>query len=236
MTPSLRELQMSFVAAMRDESPQILERLPIHESEKASKEIRLGVYSYAYWQRIQDSLEEDFPITFESLGTQAATLVQQFVYNKKPGLPNLGAVSELFFEFMIEQRPDLNEDLRVDFAFLQAALEDWSLQLKEQPLLHPSELASLSPENVSLLWNYSLRTIDSTLVFQKKGLLETEEATPEVVALLQHRSAMGSLHDLLAEIEHQQLTSEQASATIQFLTRHELLLFQAARPLAPKIG
>lgn len=221
----LRELQTLFVAAIRNENPEAVENMPIHETAQASKAVRLGVYAYAYRQRILDSLAEDFPVTFENLGENAIHTVREFVKTQRTGVPSLGEVSRLFFEFLSHARPDLKSDLSLDYAFLLAGLEDWSLKLQSISPLTAEQLASSKPQNVRALWNHSLRVVGDTLIFQKNGLLESAPASPHVLSLLQQRKTISNLEQLLIAVEHMGLTPVQTADLVHFLTRNELLIW-----------
>lgn len=64
--PSLHELQHDFLHYLQN-GERTIERA-VHTTEKVSAELRLNIYANAYWSRLSEALQENFPALHTLLG------------------------------------------------------------------------------------------------------------------------------------------------------------------------
>jgi hypothetical protein len=98
---TLKKLQLQFkdvITKIKFHDPSHVNSLPIRESNDFTKIKRLEVYQNAYFYRILESLQDDFPETFKSLKDEEAE-VRNFLEKFPSRFYNLGEYSQLFPEY-----------------------------------------------------------------------------------------------------------------------------------------
>jgi hypothetical protein len=100
LTP-LKKLQLQFKDAITNtkfHDSSFINALPIRETDDFSKLKRLEVYQNAYFYRILESLQEDFPETFKLIKDDESE-VRNFLEKFPSRFHNLGEYSQLFPEY-----------------------------------------------------------------------------------------------------------------------------------------
>jgi len=105
-SPKLKKLQQEFFDSLRDENSM---RNPLHrwirQSCGLARDIRMGVYVYAYYARLVDVLKQDFEHTVRLLGVRRFEKVaKDFVRRRPSRFANLSELGEAFPHFVSKQR------------------------------------------------------------------------------------------------------------------------------------
>lgn len=254
MKSNLHTLQTQFVAAVKGEGPVV--DLPILETNGVSKETRMGVYRFAYWTRIENSLSDDFPRT-EKFLTQNVLLfnfndlVRDLMTMQKNNFPNLSELSKAFIQHTLlknrristlpfELRRDFSTAMCTDYAVLLSELNPWNLLFEEKTkyAIRAEDMHGYDVTQLRIIWNESIQDFDSTIVFQKSGQtriidltksesLGFEEFAVEFVEIMKQRSVLLNFTSLAEEFGRQGFTPEATTAVVKFLTENELIFFRA---------
>lgn len=126
----LRQLQQEFKAAVKQRTvPDKLNAL------------RFRVYSNAYWIRMEESLEEDFPLLVEALGEESfSELVEDFLTKLPSSFSSLSEVSKALPEFLKNKKWAKRYPYATDLARLEVA----ELFSRQSPWIEPSDYSALS--------------------------------------------------------------------------------------------
>ena len=136
--------------------PRLLEM--IVDAPPLPRDQRLGVYADAYFLRLLECLETDFPATRRALGKEAfAPLVADYLQNHPSSSPNVGDLGEAMPVFL------RTHALVREFPYLaELALLEWeiirSLHAPRLPALDPAQLAV--PEDA---WSKARLVLDPTV-------------------------------------------------------------------------
>ncbi|MES2768023.1 MAG: DNA-binding domain-containing protein [Bdellovibrionota bacterium] len=168
---SLKKLQLQFKEAItKNFEPEFLNSLPLRETAQFSKLQRLKVYQNAYFLRIEESLEEDFPETFELIKKTKGDLrsqLRKFLKENPSKFNNLGEYSQSFpLFFDVKNERDLYESanfewkkcitfaahhkIPVDISTLSQYSEEEILTLKME--LHPAVQLAIKGDHLYLLY------------------------------------------------------------------------------------
>lgn len=253
MKSKLHDLQTRFVAAVKGDGPVF--DLPILETNDVSKEVRMGVYRYAYWTRIEESLSEDFPRLSKFLDQTLLLfnfhdLVRDLMTMQKNNFPNLSELSKAFIQHTLlknrrvstlpfELRRDFSAAMCTDYAVLLSELNTWNLLFAEKTkyALRAEDLPNYDVTQIRIIWNESIQDFDSTIVFQKamqtriidlakSESLGFEDYAIEFVEMLKQRSVLLNFNSLTDEFGRQGFTPEATTAAVKFLTENELIFFR----------
>lgn len=141
------------IAASRDELEQIIER-----SRNLTSVERLAIYGNAYYARLIECLQEEFPATAHALGEETfGAFAIEYLQAYPPRSYTLAKLAEKFSQFLRETRPARDSDDRdggdwADFLIDLATLERTYSEVFDSPgperqgTLRPDALARLSPE------------------------------------------------------------------------------------------
>lgn len=99
---SLLQLQRRFKdAVVGEEKNKKTERSWLRDTPPISLSTRLKIYQYAYWARLEESLEEDFARVQDCIGKKAfLALVREYLRETPSRFASLGEVSREFPEFL----------------------------------------------------------------------------------------------------------------------------------------
>ena len=132
-----------------------------------------------------------------------------------------------FASYIAKVRPDLKIEAALDLAVLVSEMTPWIYlyEEKESQILKPHDLGECEPNEVALLWNTSLHSIDTQIVLQKNH--ETAILTPgsTVLSIIESRNNLETLTDLLEKLADLNISEVDASHAIAFLTANEILFF-----------
>lgn len=104
----LRDLQINFKDTIKSTEDDILSipALPIMPSTNFSVEERIKVYRNAYYIRISESLEEDFPKTIKLLGINIKDLTKDFLKEHPSDSYYLSNISSKFPRYIADKYPN----------------------------------------------------------------------------------------------------------------------------------
>lgn len=126
----LKKLQQEFKAAIKnDVVPENLNPL------------RFKVYSQAYWIRMEESLEEDFPLLVEALGEDSfSELVEDFLIHMPSKFSSLSEVSKALPNFLSNKEWSKRYPYAVDLARIEIS----ELLSRQSRWIKPSDFTELS--------------------------------------------------------------------------------------------
>lgn len=145
MADSLAEMQEKFLKSILSSDETILEG--IKDSSKENRRTLLSVYQHAYGARLQEFLENDFPVSFSYIGDDRFTALASAYHQAHPSdNPNARWFGRHFAEFIsahesLRDHPECGE-----IAILEHALNT-AFDAPDIPPLDLSTLTALAPED-----------------------------------------------------------------------------------------
>lgn len=126
----LRQLQQEFKASVKKRS--VPEKL---------NPLRFRVYSNAYWIRMEESLEEDFPLLVEALGQDGfSELVEDFLTKFPSQFSSLSEISKALPDFLTNKKWANRYPYAPDLGRLEIA----ELFSRQSPWIEPCDYSELS--------------------------------------------------------------------------------------------
>jgi hypothetical protein len=213
MSASLFEIQSKFSELLKSESLNVEAMVLIFtQSEKSnvSLQTRLDIYRYAYFERIKESLAEDFPKLRMRLGDpDFDLLIRDYLDHYPSQYPNLAQVGKNLPKFLAESsqyslEPQLHELAEREWAY---CLCKWSES--SQPMDF-SKLLKLSEEELlqqSLILAPSAQFLKNQVIFKasignSSHTIKTLELTPSMEKLLDEIRKGRSLGELTCLLEN----------------------------------
>jgi hypothetical protein len=213
VTPSLFEIQSRFSEILRSDNPATGDLVSIftqHSDSNVSLQTRIGIYRFAYFERIQESLAEDFPKLKVQLGEHDfAQLIREYLENYPSQYPNLAQVGKNLPKFLAETspystQPELKELAEKEWAH---CLCRWSktsqpmdfsklLELREEEQLNQSLILAPSAQRLKGLVLFKISLGDSS------PIIKTLELTPSMEKLLDEIQKGQSLGELANFLEN----------------------------------
>lgn len=144
MADTLAEMQAKFLKSILEKDEAILDT--IKDSSKENRRTLLGVYQHAYGARLQEFLENDYPVTYSYVGDDRFTALAAGYHEAHPSdNPNARWFGRHFAEFIatdeiVNAHPECGE-----IAALEHALNT-AFDAPDTPPLDLSALTNLAPE------------------------------------------------------------------------------------------
>ncbi|MFL5813345.1 MAG: putative DNA-binding domain-containing protein [Bdellovibrionia bacterium] len=217
MTPSLFEIQSRFSEILRSDNPDTGKLESIFSQCAASEvslQTRLGIYRFAYFERIKESLAEDFPKLKAKLGNHDFDqLIRKYLENYPSQYPNLAQVGKDLPKFLAESSHYANQHT-LQAELKELAEKEWAHCLckwseSSQPMDF-SKLLELSEEEQlqqSLVLAPSAQFLKGQVIFKvslenSSPTLKTLELTPSMEKLLDEIRKSQSLGELTSFLEN----------------------------------
>lgn len=144
MPTSLKDIQSQMQAAILHGDDEILAH--IKQSSKEQRETLLNIYQHAYGARLQEFLENDYPLTRTYLGEELfAQTAKAYVNNTPSSTPNARWFGQNFPEHCASD-PTLKDQTEIaELAHLERALNT-AFDATDTPSFSQNNLAEIPPE------------------------------------------------------------------------------------------
>ncbi|NQD37983.1 DUF2063 domain-containing protein [Permianibacter sp. IMCC34836] len=180
----LAELQAAFQAHMLSGSDAILPH--IQSTPTLDNTARMAIYRNAYYARLRQVLQVDFPAVTTWLADDAAPVFEAYIAQHPSQSFTLRFFGQSFAEFLTQQevcqrQPWLPDLARFEWAFCDA------FDAPDYPLVGLADMAQVPPEQwptLRLAWHPSVQCLASRFniaALWRKPKLETGEAISETI-------------------------------------------------------
>jgi hypothetical protein len=125
--PGLKTLQRGLGACIGGRSARLFKLEWIESSAQATASERLEIYANAYFERILEALQTDFPATALAAGEGFASLVARYLMAHAPRGASISEAGRGLADFLARQKqvkPWLSELARLEWAALEAYFAD----------------------------------------------------------------------------------------------------------------
>lgn len=158
----LHSLQRRFSALVRsDRAPESSDGTWLRDVPPVELAVRVGAYQYAYWARLVESLEEDFPRVRSRMGARAFdSLARRYLQIHPSRFSSVAEISRGFPEFLASRPAEEAAPYLADLARLEWA--ECLVALEELPPSNLAALGALAPadlERAVMLVNPSLQLV-----------------------------------------------------------------------------
>ena len=185
---------------------------------------RVGVYRYAYWARIIESLEEDFPKTLKKLGKKAfAKSAKTYIKENPSRFASLAEVSRDFPGFISKANKAFGECARLEW------LENLAF-LTEDPASNLAEMANLAEDTIQsirFLLNPSLQIYESgkmrKILFRLNRKVVARPITVKQLKVLKEIGQKKTLSELHRFCKREKITEKEASLWFSNWTRDKII-------------
>lgn len=197
---ALRSLQRRFKDAVVEEKKvSNLDGTWLKDSSTVSLQTRVGIYQYAYWARIEESLQEDFPESEKKLGSaKFKQRIRDYLIAQPSRFASLAEVSQGFPDFLdsdlarlewLENLSSLVEDVPSNLTELVGVGEE---QWKNTCfILHPSaQFFETAKKKRLVLYMQSGRLVRTPLTLKQWHLLRMIEAGTTIGDLPQDKTTV----------------------------------------------
>ncbi len=221
--PSLAEIQSRFAAILKKpalDEQDIKELLITSKAESpATPETRLGIYRYAYFARIEESLAADFPKLKIALGDEPfEELIRKYLKAYPSQYSSLAQVGKNLSKFLSETAPystqsELNELATEEWAHCLCQWSESGISADFSKLLELSEEEKLNQVLLLAPSAQFIKTSSSFVLFKVHHEIKRLELTPSMEKLLGEIRTGRSLGELVTLLENSEEPATVATST-----------------------